>query len=293
MDATRSGRPGHHNAALIKTSPAVPAGAVPAGMSEPPSHGTAPPGVGQPGWAPFPPAWLDRPVDPMERLLRRRLVTLSGEISTDSANELMAKLLWLDSEAPGSPIELRINSPGGEVLAGLGIIDTMQGLTSPVHATCVGVGASMASVILACATPGQRRATPNARILIHQPWSGQFQGKAADLERAAEEVLRLRARIDTLLADATGQPVDRIHRDTDRDTWFSAEEARAYGLIDHVGSPAAQAAAAGSQPGERPAGGNGTGDGSGRPAGGERDSAGGAGAAGEGSTDAGGEGHER
>src|SRR5262245_54074281 len=117
MDTTRSGRPGHHDAAIVKTSPAVPAGAVPAGMPPPPSlestsgssfgpsFGTAPTGVGHSGWGPVPPEWLDRPVDPMERLLRRRLVTLSGEITTDSANELMAKLLWLDSEDPGTPIE--------------------------------------------------------------------------------------------------------------------------------------------------------------------------------------------
>lgn len=255
MDAPRSSRPGHHPDAI------VPPRAAPTWMQEPPGPGTTPhgvpPGIGHVGWAPpFPPDWYDRPVDPLERLLRRRLVSLSGPIETTSANELMAKLLWLDSEAAGTPIELRINSPGGDVLSGLGIIDTIRGLTSPVHATCVGVAASMASVVLACATRGQRRATPNARLLLHQPWTGQFQGQAADLERAAQEVLRLRARIDDLLAEATGQPVERIHRDTDRDTWLSAEEALAYGLIDEIGNAAAPAGAGGSPAADR-GGGNG------------------------------------
>jgi ATP-dependent Clp protease protease subunit len=254
MDASHTRRPDGRAAATGPPRHAI-------WMGEPPTPGTNPPagphhGVGHVGWAPFPPEWFDRPVDPLERLLRRRVVPLSGPIDAASANELMAKLLWLDGEAPGTPIDLRINSPGGDVLAGLGIIDTMHGLSSPVHATCVGVGASMASVILACATRGQRRATPNARLLLHQPWTGQFQGQAADLERAAQEVLRLRARIDDLLAESTGQPVERVHRDTDRDTWLSAEEALAYGLIDEIGSAKAPTTpSGGAGPGQGPAGG--------------------------------------
>jgi ATP-dependent Clp protease, protease subunit len=176
----------------------------------------------------------DRPVDPVDRLLRRRVVLLSGEINSDKANDVMARLLWLDHESEGEPIELRINSPCGDLLSGLALVDTIAQLGSPVATTCAGLAASMASVVLTVGARGQRRATPNARILIHQPWTGQFQGQAADLERTAEEVLRLRHRVDGILAEATGQTVERIHHDTDRDTWFSAEEAVAYGLIDEV-----------------------------------------------------------
>jgi ATP-dependent Clp protease protease subunit len=255
MDASHSSRPGPRAVAIERPGPATWTPAT--WMGERPAPGAPGPaqhGTGHVGWAPYPPEWFERPIDPQDRLLRRRIVALSGAIDADSANELMAKLLWLDGEAPGAPIELRINSPGGDVLAGLGIIDTMHGLASPVHATCVGVGASMASVILACATKGERRATENARVLLHQPWTGQFQGQAADLERAAQEVLRLRARIDDLLAEASGQPIERVHRDTDRDTWFSAEEALAYGLIDEVGN---------GRPAVPPGDGNGRGNGAG------------------------------
>ena len=177
---------------------------------------------------------FDRPIDPVDRLLRRRVIMLSGAIDADKANDVMARLLYLEHEDPSEPIELRINSPGGEVLSGLAIVDTIAQLRCPVATTCAGMAASIASVVLACGTRGRRRATANARVLIHQPWAGQFQGQATDLERAAEEILRQRARIDELLAEATGQPVDRIHRDTERDTWFSAAEARDYGLVDEV-----------------------------------------------------------
>ncbi len=178
--------------------------------------------------------WLDRPIDPVEALLRRRVVLLSGTLDAAAANDLMARLLYLEAERPEEPIELRINSPGGELPAGLAVLDTMRQLRCPVTTTCAGMAASMAAVLLAGGTPGRRRATVNARILIHQPWSGQFQGQATDLERSAQEALRLRRRVDELLAEATGQPVERIHHDTDRDTWFSAEEACAYGLVDEV-----------------------------------------------------------
>jgi ATP-dependent Clp protease, protease subunit len=177
---------------------------------------------------------FDRPIDPVDRLLRRRVIMLSGPIDTERANDVMARLLYLEGEDPEAPIDLRINSPGGEVLSGLAIVDTIAQLACPVATTCAGMAASMASVLLASGTKGRRRATANARVLIHQPWAGQFQGQATDLERAAEEILRQRARIDQLLADATGQPVERIHRDTERDTWFSAQEALDYGLVDEV-----------------------------------------------------------
>ncbi|HEY2959374.1 MAG TPA: ATP-dependent Clp protease proteolytic subunit [Actinomycetota bacterium] len=178
--------------------------------------------------------FFDRPVDPVDRLLRRRVVLLSGEIDAARADDVMARLLWLEQEDDDQPIELRINSPGGELLSGLAIVDTMAQVRCPVATTCAGMAASMASVVLAVGARGRRRATPNARILIHQPWSGQFQGQASDLERTAEEVLRLRRRVDAILAEATGQTPERIRHDTDRDTWFSAEEAVAYGLVDEV-----------------------------------------------------------
>ena len=178
--------------------------------------------------------WFERPIDPVERLLRRRVVLLSGTVDAERANDVMARLLFLEGEDPDEPVELRINSPGGELTSGLAVLDTMRQLACPVATTCVGMAASMASVLLAGGTRGRRRATRNARILIHQPWTGQFQGQAADLERTAEEVLRQRRQIDEILADATGQPLERIHHDTERDTWFSPEEALAYGLIDEV-----------------------------------------------------------
>ena len=166
--------------------------------------------------------FLDRPIDPVDRLLRRRVVLLSGPIDHTVAQDIMARLLYLEHEGGDEPVELRINSPGGEVTSGLAIIDTIQSLACPVATTCAGMAASMASVVLAVGTKGRRRATANARILIHQPWSGQFQQTAADLERTAQEILRQRQRLD------------EIHVDTDRDTWMSAEEARDYGLVDEV-----------------------------------------------------------
>src|SRR4029450_5680945 len=146
----------------------------------------------------------------------RRVILLSGPIDTERANDVMARLLYLEGGDPSEPIELGINSPGGEVLRGLAIVDTIQGLSCPVATTCAGMAASMASVLLASGTKGRRQAPANARVLIHQPWAGQFQGQATDLERAAEEILRQRARIDQLLADAPGQAVERLQRESDR-----------------------------------------------------------------------------
>ncbi len=177
---------------------------------------------------------VDRPIDPVDRLLRRRVVMLSGPVTGELANDVMARLLHLEHEDPEQPVDLRINSPGGDVMAGLAIYDTMANLACPVGTTCSGLAASMGSVLLAGGTRGRRRATANARILIHQPWSQGFQGQATDLERTAQEILRQRALVDDILATATGQTVERIHRDTDRDTWFSADEAVVYGLVDEV-----------------------------------------------------------
>lgn len=177
---------------------------------------------------------VDRPIDPVDRLLRRRVVLLSGMVTSEMAQDIMARLLYLEAEDPDAPIDVRINSPGGDVLAGLAMLDTMRNLSCPVGTTAAGLAASMASVLLAAGSKGRRRATANARILIHQPWSQGFQGQATDLERTAQEILRQRALVDDILAEATGQPVDRIHKDTDRDTWFSADEAVVYGLVDEV-----------------------------------------------------------
>jgi ATP-dependent Clp protease, protease subunit len=177
---------------------------------------------------------VDRPIDPVDRLLRSRVVMLSGMVTGELAQDIMARLLYLEQEDPDAPIDVRINSPGGDVLAGLAMLDTMTNLSCPVGTTCAGLAASMGSVLLAGGAKGRRRATANARILIHQPWSQGFQGQATDLERTAQEILRQRALVDDILAEATGQPVDRIHRDTDRDTWFSADEAVVYGLVDEV-----------------------------------------------------------
>ena len=177
---------------------------------------------------------VDRPIDPVDRLLRRRVLMLSGMVTSDLAQDIMARLLYLEAEDPDEPIDVRINSPGGDVLAGLAMLDTMKNLSCPVGTTCAGLAASMGSVLLAGGAKGRRRATANARILIHQPWSQGFQGQATDLERTAQEILRQRALVDDILAEATGQPVDRIHKDTDRDTWFSADDAVVYGRVDEV-----------------------------------------------------------
>lgn len=179
-------------------------------------------------------AWADPPIDPVDRLLRRRVILLSGLVDTPKADDVIARLLYLEAEDGVAPVQLRVNSPGGELLAGLAVVDTMAALSCPVETTCAGLAASIAAVVLATGARGGRRATANARVLIHQPWSGEFHGQAADLERAAAEVLRLRARVDELLAAATGQPVARVHADCERDTWLSAAEAVEYGLIDEV-----------------------------------------------------------
>lgn len=175
----------------------------------------------------------ERAYDIFSRLLMDRIIFLGTPINDQVANVIIAQLLFLEAEDPGKDIHLYINSPGGSVYAGLAIYDTMRYLTSPVNTICVGLAASMAAVLLAAGTKGKRSALPNSRIMIHQP-SGGAHGTAADIEIEAKEILFLRERLNEILAENTGQPVEKIAKDIDRDRFMSAEEAREYGLVDHV-----------------------------------------------------------
>ena len=175
----------------------------------------------------------ERGWDLFSRLLKDRIVFLGAPIDDDLANVVIAQLLFLESEDPDKDVMMYVNSPGGEVSAGLAIYDTMQCLRCPVATFCVGQAASMASFLLAAGAQGKRKALPHARVMIHQPLAG-LQGKASDIEIHAREILHARDTINALYAQHTGQPVDKIRRDTERDNFMSAPEARDYGLIDEV-----------------------------------------------------------
>lgn len=175
----------------------------------------------------------ERGWDLFSRLLKDRIVFLGREIDDALANVVIAQLLFLDSEDPEKDIMLYINSPGGEFTAGLCIYDTMQFLHCDVATVCTGQAASMASFLLAAGTKGKRYMLPHASVMIHQPLAG-FRGQATDIEIHAREILRARATLNELYAKHTGQPVDKIARDTDRDNFMSAGEARSYGIIDEV-----------------------------------------------------------
>ena len=175
----------------------------------------------------------ERSFDIYSRLLNERIIFLGTPVEDEIANLVVAQLLHLESEDPDKDISLYINSPGGVVYAGLAIYDTMQFIKPDVQTICFGVAMSMGSLLLAGGAPGKRMALPNSRILIHQP-SGGFQGQSADIEIHAREILRLRERIDEIYASATGQAVGQVHEDMERDRYFTAEEARRYGLIDRV-----------------------------------------------------------
>jgi ATP-dependent Clp protease protease subunit len=162
-----------------------------------------------------------------------RIVFLGSVINDDVANVIIAQLLFLDADNPEKDIYLYINSPGGSVYAGLAIYDTMTFLRSPVNTYCMGIAASMGSFLLAAGTKGKRYALPNSRIMLHQP-SGGMQGTAADIEIQAKEILYLRERLNRIYADNTGQSIEQINEDLDRDRFMAPEEARSYGLIDHV-----------------------------------------------------------
>src|SRR4051794_11487192 len=175
----------------------------------------------------------ERAFDIFSLLLRNRIIFLGSEVNDTIANLIVAQLLYLQQEDPEREIQLYINSPGGSSDAGLAIYDTMQLIANPVSTTCIGMAASMGAWLLAGGAKGKRTALPNSRILIHQGSSG-FQGTAADIEVQAREMLRLEARMVELLSADTGQSVERIKRDINRDYWMSATEAKEYGLIDSI-----------------------------------------------------------
>ena len=175
----------------------------------------------------------ERSFDIYSRLLNERIVFLGTPVDDQVANLIVAQMLHLESEDPDKDISLYINSPGGVVYAGLAIYDAMQYVKPDVQTICFGVAMSMGSLLLAGGAKGKRMALPNSRILMHQPSSG-FEGQATDIDIQAREVLKLRARVDEIYAKHTGQTVERVHDDMDRDRYFTAEQARDYGLIDRV-----------------------------------------------------------
>jgi ATP-dependent Clp protease protease subunit len=175
----------------------------------------------------------ERSYDVYSRLLMDRIIFLGTPVNDDVANMIIAQMLFLEADNPGRDIHLYINSPGGSVSAGLAIYDTMQFLKSPVNTICMGLAASMGAFLLGAGRAGKRSALPHARFMIHLP-SGGTQGTAADIEIQAREVLYTRAKMNELMAKHTGRPLEQIERDVDRDRFMSAEEAKAYGLIDLV-----------------------------------------------------------
>ena len=175
----------------------------------------------------------ERSFDIYSRLLRERVVFVSGEINDEIANLVVAQLLHLEAEDPDKDVQLYVNSPGGSVYAGLAIYDTMRFIKPDVATTCCGIAMSMGSLILAGGASGKRFSLPNSRILIHQP-TGGFQGQATDVDIHARETLALRARLDEMYAQHTGQTVEQVHDDMERDRYFTADQARDYGLIDRL-----------------------------------------------------------
>ncbi|OKH27655.1 ATP-dependent Clp protease proteolytic subunit [Chroogloeocystis siderophila] len=172
-------------------------------------------------------------IDIYNRLYRERIIFLGRDVDDEIANQIIAVMLYLDSEDPGKDIYLYINSPGGMVTSGMAIYDTMQHIKSDVVTICVGLAASMGSFLLAAGTKGKRLALPHSRIMIHQP-SGGTRGQATDIEIEAREILRIRHQLNQIYAENTGQPLEKIEKDMDRDFFMSAEEAKQYGLIDKV-----------------------------------------------------------
>ena len=175
----------------------------------------------------------ERAYDIYSRLLKDRVIFLSGEVEDNMANLIVAQLLFLESEDPDKDINLYINSPGGSVTAGMAIYDTMQFIKPDVRTLCVGQACSMGAFLLAGGAPGKRGALPHARVMIHQPLGG-FRGQASDIQIHAQEILKIKGTLNERLAFHTGQPIETIQKDTDRDNFMSAEEAKNYGLIDEV-----------------------------------------------------------
>ena len=178
----------------------------------------------------------ERSYDIYSRLLKDRIIFIGGPIDDDLANIVIAQMLFLEGDDPDKDINLYINSPGGSVSAGLAIYDTMQYIKCEVSTICVGLAASMGAFLLAAGAKGKRKALPNAEIMIHQV-SGGAQGQATDINIQAEQILKLKKRLNQILSARTGQSVERVTQDTERDNYMSAEEARAYGLIDEVFPP--------------------------------------------------------
>jgi ATP-dependent Clp protease protease subunit len=186
--------------------------------------------------------FVDRSSDIYQRLLKERIIFLGTQVDDPSANLLCAQLLLLAAEDPEKDISIYINSPGGSVTAGLAIYDTMQYVPCDVSTVCMGLAASMGQFLLCAGTPGKRYALPHSRILMHQP-SGQMQGQAADIAIQAEQIIYLKRMMAERISHHTGQPIERIEADSDRDRWFTAQEALDYGFIDRVIEKAHQAPA--------------------------------------------------
>lgn len=175
----------------------------------------------------------ERSYDIYSRLLKERVIFLNGEVEDHMANLIVAQLLFLESEDPKKEINIYINSPGGSVTAGMAIYDTMQFIKPDVRTLCIGQACSMGAFLLAGGAAGKRAALPNARVMIHQPLGG-FRGQASDIQIHAQEILKIKQTLNERLAFHTGQSIERIEKDTDRDNFMSAEEAKAYGLVDDV-----------------------------------------------------------
>ena len=175
----------------------------------------------------------ERIYDVYSRLLKDRIIFLGTPVTTDVANLLIGQLLVLESEDPDKDIFMYVNSPGGDVMAGLAVYDTMQYIKPDISTICLGQAASMGAVLLAAGSPGKRHALPHSTLLIHQPMGG-FRGQATDIEIHAKEILRKKEALNRLLSQHTGQPLEQVARDTERDYYMSAEEAKAYGVIDQV-----------------------------------------------------------
>ena len=175
----------------------------------------------------------ERSYDIYSRLLKDRIIFLGEEVNDVSASLVVAELLFLEAEDPGKDIQLYINSPGGSVTAGMAIYDTMNYVKCDVSTTCIGMAASMGAFLLSSGAKGKRYALPNAEVMIHQPLGGA-QGQATEIQIAAEHILKTKKKLNQILADNAGKPVEEVEKDTDRDNWLSADEAKEYGLIDEV-----------------------------------------------------------
>ncbi len=175
----------------------------------------------------------ERSYDIFSRLLKERIIMLSDEVNEVTASLVTAQLLFLEAEDPDKDIQFYINSPGGLITAGFMIYDTMQYIKPDVQTICIGMAASMGAFLLAAGAPGKRFALPNAEVMIHQP-SGGAQGQATDIRIAADQIGKTRKRLNKILSERTGQPIEKIDVDTERDFWMTAEEAMTYGLIDHI-----------------------------------------------------------